>query len=103
MYLNGVILVSPTGLGIDRDGPVEAANRLPYFAAAAWYQQALSAELQQKDLDELLEEAESFYDQRIASGNGDGRLSARRKEKTDGGKNGLLFRPFVRDDPSTQP
>ena len=29
MYLNGVVLVSPTGLGIKRDGPVDAANRLP--------------------------------------------------------------------------
>ena len=35
MYLNGVILVSPTELGLERDGPVMAANRLPYFAAAA--------------------------------------------------------------------
>jgi carboxypeptidase C (cathepsin A) len=60
MYLNGVILVSPTGLGIDRDGPVGAANRLPYFAAAAWYQDALSPELQQKDLDELLPEVEEY-------------------------------------------
>jgi carboxypeptidase C (cathepsin A) len=60
MYLNGVILVSPTGLGIDRDGPVEAANRLPYFAAAAWYQKALNSELQQKDLDDLLPEVENF-------------------------------------------
>ncbi len=60
MYLNGVILVSPTGLGIDRDGPVQAANRLPYFAAAAWYQKALAPELQQKDLDELLPEVEAF-------------------------------------------
>ena len=60
MYLNGVILVSPTGLGIERDGPVEAANRLPYFAAAAWYQKALPTELQQKDLDELLPEVEAF-------------------------------------------
>lgn len=60
MYLNGVILVSPTGLGIERDGPVEAANRLPYFAAAAWYQKALPAELQQRDLDDLLPEVENF-------------------------------------------
>ncbi|MDF9797476.1 carboxypeptidase C (cathepsin A) [Catalinimonas alkaloidigena] len=60
MYLNGVILVSPTGLGIERDGPVDAANRLPYFAAAAWYQKALAAEHQQKDLDELLPEVEAF-------------------------------------------
>ncbi len=60
MYLNGVILVSPTGLGIDRDGPVEAANRLPYFAAAAWYHKVLSDELQSKDLTELLSEVERY-------------------------------------------
>lgn len=60
MYLNGVILVSPTELGIERDGPVEAANRLPYFAATAWFQKALPAELQQKDLDQLLPEVEAF-------------------------------------------
>ncbi len=60
MYLNGVILVSPTGLGIKRDGPVEAANRLPYFAAAAWYHKVLPADLQQKDLTVVLEEAEQY-------------------------------------------
>ncbi len=60
MYLNGVILVSPTGLGVDRDGPVGIANRIPYFAAAAWYHNALSEELQNKDLYEVLEEAEHF-------------------------------------------
>ena len=60
MYLNGVILVSPTGLGIERDGPVDAANRVPYFAAAAWYQKALNPTLQSKDLDEVLAEAENF-------------------------------------------
>ena len=42
MYLNGVILVSPTELGIHsgsgrREGPLGASLRLPYFAAAAWY------------------------------------------------------------------
>ena len=30
MYLNGVILVSPTELGIKREGPVDAALMLPY-------------------------------------------------------------------------
>ncbi len=60
MYLNGVILVSPTGLGIDRDGPVGVANRLPYFAAAAWYHKVLDPALQQKDLDELLPEVEQY-------------------------------------------
>lgn len=60
MYLNGVILVSPTGLGIERDGPVDAANRLPYFAAAAWYQKALAPELQKRELEEVLAEVENF-------------------------------------------
>ncbi|MCH4823832.1 carboxypeptidase [Gramella lutea] len=60
MYLNGVILVSPTEIGLDREGPVEIANRLPYFAAAAWYHDALPSELQQKDLDELLPEVEEY-------------------------------------------
>ena len=60
MYLNGVILVSPTGLGIERDGPVEAANRLPYFTAAAWFHKVLPDDLQQKDLDVVLPEAEEY-------------------------------------------
>ena len=60
MYLNGVILVSPTLLGIDRDGPVESANRLPYFAAAAWYQKALDIPYLQQPLESFLEEVESF-------------------------------------------
>lgn len=60
MYLNGVILVSPTDIGIDRDGPVGIANRLPYFAAAAWYHDALPAELQNRELEDLLEEVENF-------------------------------------------
>jgi carboxypeptidase C (cathepsin A) len=60
MYLNGVILVSPTDIGIKREGPVEDANRLPYFAAAAWYHKVLPTELQQKDLAEILPEVEKF-------------------------------------------
>ena len=60
MYLNGVILVSPTGLGVDRDGPVGVANRVPYFAAAAWYHKQLPSDLQSKDLLEILPEAEKF-------------------------------------------
>ncbi len=60
MYLNGVILVSPTDIGIKRDGPVIVANRLPYFAAAAWYHKALAPDLQNKDLPEVLEEAENY-------------------------------------------
>jgi carboxypeptidase C (cathepsin A) len=60
MYLNGVILVSPTDLGIDRSGPVEKANRLPYFAAAAWYHKQLPADVQSMDLDELLPLVEAY-------------------------------------------
>jgi carboxypeptidase C (cathepsin A) len=60
MYLNGVILVSPTDLGIDRNGPLNAALKLPYFAATAWYHKKLPADLQQKDLNEVLPEVENF-------------------------------------------
>ncbi|SEL62814.1 S10 family peptidase [Parapedobacter koreensis] len=60
MYLNGVVLVSPTGLGIERGGPVAKALRWPYFAATAWFHKALPAELQQKDLTDMLPEVEAF-------------------------------------------
>ncbi len=60
MYLNGVILVSPTELGIQRGGPVEAALKLPYFAATAWYHKMLAPQLQQKDLTDMLPEVEEF-------------------------------------------
>src|SRR6185369_991387 len=60
MYLNGVILVSPTELGIKRDGRIGDALSVPYFAAAAWYQKALPADLQQKDLNDVLPEVEAF-------------------------------------------
>jgi carboxypeptidase C (cathepsin A) len=60
MFLNGVILVSPTNLGIERDGPVDAALHLPYYAATAWYHKMLPADLQQKDLTALLPEVEDF-------------------------------------------
>jgi carboxypeptidase C (cathepsin A) len=60
MYLNGVILVSPTQMGIDRSGPVATANYLPYYAATAWHHKVLPADLQAKDLDALLPEVEQF-------------------------------------------
>mgnify|MGYP000595460371 CR=1 FL=1 len=60
MYLNGVVLVSPTDLGIKREGPVAAALYVPYFAATAWYHKALPADLQQKDLTDYLPEVEKF-------------------------------------------
>jgi len=60
MYLNGVILVSPTELAVKREGPVSKALSLPYFSAAAWYHKALPEELQQMDLMDVLAEAEEW-------------------------------------------
>ncbi|MEM9897282.1 MAG: carboxypeptidase, partial [Bacteroidota bacterium] len=65
MYLNGVVLVSPTELGIHtndrrRNGPGGAALRIPYFTAAAWYHKQLPDDLQKMDLDEVLALSEDF-------------------------------------------
>ena len=60
MYLNGVILVSPTELGIVRGAVSEAALKLPYFAATAWFHKMLPTDLQQKDLNDMLPEVENF-------------------------------------------
>lgn len=60
MFLNGVILVSPTGMGIERSGPVGQALPLPYYAATAWYHEALTSDLQEKDLYDFMPEVEDF-------------------------------------------
>jgi len=61
MYLNGVIMVSPADYKVIRvGGPVSSAMNLPYYTAAAWHQKALPAELQSKDLLEILPESEKF-------------------------------------------
>ena len=60
MFVNGVILVSPTTLGIERGSVMGAALRLPYYAATAWYHKQLPADLQAKDLTEVLPEVEKF-------------------------------------------
>ena len=62
MYLNGVVLVSPTGLGLDAEGPAPRSPvlKLPYFAAAAHYHGQLEPSLQNTDLVEVLEEVERF-------------------------------------------
>lgn len=60
IYLNGVILVSPTDLGIERGGVMDAALLLPYYAATAWYHKVLPTDLQQKDLTAVLPEVEAF-------------------------------------------
>jgi carboxypeptidase C (cathepsin A) len=60
MYLNGVILVSPTGLGISRAGPISDALKLPYQAATAWYHGQLASDLQNQDLYDFLPDVEEF-------------------------------------------
>jgi carboxypeptidase C (cathepsin A) len=60
MFVNGVILVSPTTLGIERGTVMNAALRLPYYAATAWYHKQLPADLQAKDLTDMLPEVEKF-------------------------------------------
>jgi carboxypeptidase C (cathepsin A) len=60
MYLNGVILVSPTGLGVPRQGPMGDAMALPNFTATAWYHEQLEPSLQGRDLEDVLAEVEAF-------------------------------------------
>ena len=60
MYLNGIILVSPTSLGIERGTVPGAANFLPYYTATAWFHKKLPADLQSKDLLEILPEVEEY-------------------------------------------
>jgi len=60
MFMNGIVLVSPTGLGIDRAGPVREALYLPHYAATAWYHGQLEPELQGQDLEAFLPEVERF-------------------------------------------
>lgn len=61
MYLNGVIMVSPADyLVFNSDAPISSALNLPYFTAAAWYHKMLPSQLQQKDLLDILPEAEEY-------------------------------------------
>ncbi|WP_158974809.1 S10 family peptidase [Cellulophaga sp. L1A9] len=61
MYLNGVIMVSPADYKVLReDGPVSGALNLPYYTAAAWHHKALPAELQNKDLNDILPATEAY-------------------------------------------
>ncbi len=82
MYLNGVILVSPTDLGIRRDGAIDEAISLPYYAATAWYHKALAPDLQARDLDQLLPEVEAFtLDQLIPAMARGGSLDEKRRSE----------------------
>lgn len=62
MFVNGVILVSPTGMGLEPPAmtPRSEILKLPYYAATAWYHDALSDEMQSKDLYDILPEVENF-------------------------------------------
>lgn len=59
MFFNGVILVSPTSLGMSHALPSSARN-LPHYAATAWYFGRLPPDLQGRDLDDVLTEVEEF-------------------------------------------
>ena len=60
IYLNGVILVSMTGLNVDAGQDVSYATALPHLAATAWYHRQLSNANQSRELREFLDEAEAF-------------------------------------------
>ncbi len=60
MYLNGVILVSPTRMGVQASGPVGDALLLPHYAATAWFHGQLDPSLQGQDLHDFLPEVERF-------------------------------------------
>ncbi len=60
IYLNGVILVSMTGLNVEAGPEVSFATSLPQFAATAWYHRQLPADLQSRPLREFLDEVEAF-------------------------------------------
>lgn len=60
IYLNGVILVSMTGIDVDRGPEVRSATQLPQLTATAWYHHQLPADLQGRPLRSVLDEVEAF-------------------------------------------
>ncbi len=60
IYLNGVILVSMTGLDVEAGQDVSFATSLPHLAATAWYHGQLSDDLQSRPIRGFLDEVESF-------------------------------------------
>ena len=83
MYLNGVIMVSPADYKIMRSGASEdIAMNLPYFTATAWYHEMLPADLQQKDLEEILPEAELFsYNELLPAISKGGNISSEERNR----------------------
>ncbi|MGH7540958.1 MAG: S10 family peptidase, partial [Gemmatimonadota bacterium] len=87
MYLNGVILVSPTGLGLEPEGPAPRATvlKLPYYTAAAHYHGQLAPELQGRELADILPEVEEFtLDEYLPSLSRGGFLEESRKREIAG-------------------
>ena len=60
IYLNGVILVSMTGLDVNPGTDVSFATGLPQRAATAWYHGQLASDLQSRPIRDFLDEAEAF-------------------------------------------
>jgi len=60
IYVNGVVLVSMTDLGIEQGPDVAFATALPQLAATAWYHRQLPADLQSRPLRGVLDEVEAF-------------------------------------------
>ncbi|MGD2154113.1 MAG: hypothetical protein PVG79_12655, partial [Gemmatimonadales bacterium] len=60
LYLNGVILVSMTGLNVDAGDDVSYATSLPHLAATAWYHGQLADDLQAMPLRDYLDQVEAF-------------------------------------------
>ena len=60
IYLNGVILVSMTGLDGDPGQDVSYATSLPHLAATARYHSQLSDDYETRDIRAFLDEVESF-------------------------------------------
>ena len=85
LYLNGVILVSMTDLGIESGPDVGFATALPQLAATAWYHRQLPPELQARPLRDVLDEVEAFAldDYLAALVQGDRLEDARRSATAD--------------------
>jgi len=60
MYLNGVILVSTTGLSYDSGTDMRYVTSLPYMTAAAWYHKKLPQDLQSQPLAAAIAESEKY-------------------------------------------
>lgn len=60
MYLNGVILVSMTGLNYESGTDMRYVTSLPYMTATAWYHKKLPQDLQSQPLSAAIAEAEKY-------------------------------------------